>query len=268
MHPRCFSLLLIALLASGMSVGWNVGLADELPADTNEIKSLTPEQAGRLSRIPLELDGLTTLDAETAKALADRAPRHSSASGYDLHLSLGGLITLDAAAAEALAGSRWEALRLDGLSSLPMATARALAAFKGSLLSLGGLRALDADAARAVAAFKGRNLTLGGLRKLDADAARALAAFKGGLTLRVTAFESPDSVAVAKALAAHKGPLKLPNLEKISPKTLTALITKDDVEIPLLQTLELIPEPDGGETEDFVIPKAFEERQRRQRSAR
>jgi len=33
----------------------------------------------------------------------------------------------------------------------------------------------------------------------------------------------------------------------------------------LIETLELIPEPDGSPTEDFVIPEGFQERQQRQR---
>ena len=70
---------------------------------------------------------------------------------------------------------------------------------------------------------------------------------------------------VAAALATRKGPLRLRNLKKISPKTLTALIQKEDVEIPLIETLELIQEPDGSVTEDFVIPDGIGDRQKRQR---
>ena len=81
----------------------------------------------------------------------------------------------------------------------------------------------------------------------------------------VTALDSPDSVAIARALATRKGSLALPNLKKISPRTLSALIEKDDVEIPLIETLELIPEPDGSPNDDFVIPEQFEDRQRQQR---
>jgi hypothetical protein len=81
---------------------------------------------------------------------------------------------------------------------------------------------------------------------------------------RVTAFDFADSVKVAQALAARTGPLKLPNLKKISPKTLAALLEKEDVEIPLIETLELIPEPDGSPTEDFVIPEGLQQRQKQQ----
>ena len=57
----------------------------------------------------------------------------------------------------------------------------------------------------------------------------------------------------------------MPNLRKISPQTLAALIANEDVEIPLIETLELIQEPDGSVTEDFIIPKWLEERQEEQR---
>jgi hypothetical protein len=126
------------------------------------------------------------------------------------------------------------------------------------------LTKLDAETAAALAELKAWNGQLPNLTALDADTAAALAKFAGPqLALGgITAFESPDSVAVAKALATRQGPLSLPNLEKISPKTLTALIEKQDVDIPLIETLELIPEPDGSATEDFVIPEGFQERRK------
>ncbi len=100
---------------------------------------------------------------------------------------------------------------------------------------------------------------------LTPDSALAWAEILGGDLSAVTALDSLDSLAVAKALAARKGPLALPNLKKISPKTLTALIEKQDVEIPLIETLELIPEPDGSPNDDFAIPEWLEEKQRRKR---
>jgi len=81
----------------------------------------------------------------------------------------------------------------------------------------------------------------------------------------LTAFNAPDSVSVAQALATRKGSLLLPALKKISPKTLSALTEKQDVDIPLLESLELIPEPDGSTTEEFIIPEWLEERQRQRR---
>ena len=112
-----------------------------------------------------------------------------------------------------------------------------------------------------------RPLYFKGATTLDAEIAKELAAAEkwNGYLSGVTALDSPDSVAIAKALATRKGPLHLPNLKKISPKTLTALIKKEDVKIPLIETLELIQEPDGSVTEDFVIPDGIGDRQKRQR---
>jgi hypothetical protein len=99
---------------------------------------------------------------------------------------------------------------------------------------------------------------------LNPDNARALARVLNGKLSGIAALDSPDSVAVAEALATHKGRLSLPNLKKISPQTLSILIEKEDAIIPLIETLELMPEPDGSTTDDVVIPKGFRERQRRQ----
>ena len=136
--------------------------------------------------------------------------------------------------------------------------------------------ALDADTVKALAEFKVGRLelnvlkVLSGRTTLDVDMAKTLAAFDAwdGNLFSIVAIESPDSVEIAAALAKRKGPLSLPNLTKISPKTLAALIEKEDVEIPLIETLELIQEPDGSPTEDFVIPKGFQSRQKRRQQGR
>jgi hypothetical protein len=57
----------------------------------------------------------------------------------------------------------------------------------------------------------------------------------------------------------------LPGLKRISPRTLLALIEKDDVFVPLVETLTLIPEPDGSPTDDIVLPQKFLDRQEQQR---
>ncbi len=235
----------------------------------------------------LGLEGLTTLDADTAEALA--------ANGDALILT--GLTTLDADTAKALAAAGRD-LYLDGLTALDLDTAKALAAFKGRKLWLVGLTALDAGTAGALAESTCQMLGLQGLTRLNAKEAEKLAGFRGDILLlqtkvkkkveplrqklesfgpenpltperalssrvrvlaELTALESPDSVEIAKALAAREGPLLLPKLKRISPKTLTTLLRKADVKIPPLETLELIPEPDGGPTDDFVIPEGYEE---------
>jgi hypothetical protein len=123
-------------------------------------------------------------------------------------------------------------------------------------------------AAKALAQRKGE-LSLRSISfSLTADSALVWATLLRGRLAAVTALDSPDSVAIAKALATRKGPLSLPNLKKLPPKTLSALIEKEDIEIPLIETLELIPEPDGSPTEDFVIPEGFQQRQNQQRQKR
>jgi hypothetical protein len=206
----------------------------------------------------LSLNGLTTLDAAAAKALAAYTGKH---------LWLKGLTRLDADAARALVEYAGD-LRLDGLTTLDPAAGAALAEYMGRELHLDGLTTLDADTAALLATFKGYRLSCTGLTTLDADAAKTIAglnAWNGELP-HVTTLESPDAVAVAQALAARKGPLRLKQLNSISPKTLTALMQKEDVELPRIQTLQIIPEPDGSPTDDFVIPEEFQLRQNRART--
>jgi hypothetical protein len=270
-----FSLLSVALFVSAFSLGHSLSLADELPKDTNKIESLTPEQARKLVKeFPgvdvefefagagkrqiarcLPMNGLKLLDPDAARALADygKGP-----------LLLNGLTTLDTATARALADFKGSWLFLNGLTTLDPHAAKALASFKGHVLFLSGLPALDTDSAKMLAEFKGGRLMLNGMITLDADTATALASnvkWDGQLP-GLTTLDSPDSIAVARSLAARKGRLALPSLKRISPKTLSALIAKEDVEIPRVETLQLIPEPDGSATDDFVIPEWLEKRQK------
>lgn len=225
----------------------------------------------------LTLSGLTALDADTAAALAGseawdgRLPKLSAIdaasaralAAYKGTLWLDGLTVLDLAAANALAAFGGKQLKVEGLTTLEGGVAAALArspVWDGRLLRVARL---DAGAAEALVSWKGRNhfeLFLPGLQTLDGDTARVLAQSEvwDGFLPGLTAFEAPESVAVARALATRKGRLTLSNLKKISPKTLSALIEKEDVEIPPIETLDLIPEPDGSATDDFVIPEGFQ----------
>ena len=190
---------------------------DELSEDTNKIESLTPEQAQKvveqfereegveikqedgstvvLTRFGgLSLDGLKSLDSQTAKVI----------SGYSNGpLALNGLTSLAADAARALGNAKSTSLALNGLTNLDADTAKALAEFKGISLSLNGLTTLDAETAKALAEFKGERLCLSGLTSLSPEAATALAEFKGwALVLRgVTTLD----VETGKALAKFKG---------------------------------------------------------------
>ena len=248
--------------------------------------------------------GLTKLDADVARALAafpgQRLSLHAleslSADAARALAEFGGeglmlerLTTLDADVATALGTFRgqwlsitWElapdvaeiltALRGDGpwLHSLKRLSVRAAEKLMESPSwqgHLGAVTSFDVEAVRVLAKAQRKwNGRTDALTTLDAETAKAFVAAPqwDGQLPALTALESPDSIAIAQALATRKGPLKLPNLKKLSPKTLSALIEKEDVEIPLIETLELIPEPDGSGTEDFVIPEGSERRQRRQ----
>jgi hypothetical protein len=221
----------LLLVCASLLLGPLVVMADELPKDTNKITSLTVEQAQRL--------------AETFP----------------------GVVIEVTVAKEKLQWSN--CLPLNALKNLGADVARSLAGYSKGPLSLDGLTTLSDEAAKALAQHTGL-LELDGLTTLDADTAKALAQHEGwdGQLPNLTALDSPDSVAIAQALATRKGLLALPNLKKISPKTLTALIEKWDVEIPLIETLELIPEPDGSPNDDFTIPEWLEELQKRPRQKR
>lgn len=260
-----FSLLVFTLLLSGAWCGSNNVLAGVLPQDTQRIESLTPEQASAIVEefkgIGLNLDGLEALDSCTAKALAEFRGSW---------LSLAGLTTLDVAVARALSGCHCKALFLNGLTTLDIPTAKTLAEFKGDGLCLIGLAALDIATAEAIAESAEHIFVqvedqvrddFFARHSLTPKTARAWAALSGGHLSMITVLDSPDSVAIATALATRKGLLSLPRLRKISPKTLSALIAKDDVDIPRIETLELIREPDGSPNDDFVMPEGFRQRQ-------
>ena len=129
-------------------------LADELPADTNQIERLTPEQAKKLAA---EFPGVrVVIEGNIGTSYIERS------------------------------------LPLNGLKSLDAEVVKSLAEFKGSL-NLGGLTTLDAETAKALAEFKGGGLYLNGLTALDAGAAKALAgspAWNGDLS-SIVAIESP-----------------------------------------------------------------------------
>ncbi len=225
----------------------------------------------------LELPGLRSLDAQTAAALA---------AGPGV-LRLDGLTTLTPESAQGLVGQRGT-LMLSGLTALDAAAARTLAAGRPVELRFGRpLRTLSPEAADSLAAHRGQVLLPGladppaevadrlvqnekilfdlgcyaARKTLTPEVAAALAKRHEEMSLDgIESFESRDAVKIATALAAKQGPLALPNLKKLSPKTLLALAAKEDLEMPPVEDLELIDEPDGSPTEDFVIPERLERR--------
>jgi hypothetical protein len=226
---------------------------------------------------PLQLEKRLTAAEATKLAAADHdlclfglsglSPDVAAAFEPHRHVLRGpGVVTIDAGAATALANHAGplELPDLRSLVSVPLA--RKLAEREGSFAPL-FVAEITAEIVAALDDTQGWTGVLPALAVLTPEVAAALAASKkwNGQLPGLTAFEAADSVAVAKALATRKGPLALPNLKKISPKTLTALVEKQAIEIPRVETLELIAETDGSATEDFVIPKWLEERQQRLR---
>jgi hypothetical protein len=277
------ALLLITLLASSASLPRADALADDSPTFPNEnaITSLTPEAARKLlvqkgDNLSLSLGSLKTLDSATAEVIAEfkgkvillgglttlSADTARVLAAYDgMLLGLPRLTKLDAETATELAKSKCKLLGLQGLKTLSADTARQLAKYEGSV-QVSGLTELDAATAGELAKFKCDKLSFACLKAFDPATAEALANFAGVLELGgITALDSPDAIVIAEALAASRNAVDLPNLEKVSPKTLMALVRNDSVLIPPVGTLELIPEPDGSLTEDCVMPQRFEERQ-------
>lgn len=251
----------------------------------------------------LNLAGLTKLDAATAKALArykgfyvrlnglqevDAEVAAELAAFAGVQLDLSGLTTLPPDVAEALARSKCS-LALNGLQTLSDEAAQALSRFQGSQLSLNGLRNPSVATAEALVAFP--SVVTGFLqalceeRPLTLDRARVLrvctrqfaehqkrereqpppAELRPVTLAGLNALDTPDAVAIARLLAGAEVPLVLRNLSRVSPKTLSALLESDTIEIPLIEDLELIKEPDGSPTDDFVVPERLLQRQERQR---
>jgi hypothetical protein len=264
------------------------------------LRTLAPEVATALVRTPgpLVLDGVETVSDDVAEILAPRAGGLSLGGLREVqHPALmDRLLKRDGlrgvrmlpdevfAAIAAMQGDR----TLDGLTTLSDAQAELLGRHEGKL-SLNGVTALSDEAARSLLRHSGP-LQLTGLRDVSAETldlilrhehlgpswtaslrslspklARALVASQhwDGNLFGVTAFESRDSVEIAEILSRRQGPLRLPRLKRVSPRTLSALLDAHDVEVPLVQSLDLIPEPDGGPNDDFVVPKSVEERQNR-----
>lgn len=205
-----------------------------------------PEAAGLAAAGPLSLPGLHSLDVATARALAT----------HDALLQLDGLRDLPAPVAAALATHRGP-LHLTGLATLSAEAALVLAAFPDGLV-LDGITALDRGAATALLARR-HPLSVTGLQAVErfesAEVARLAAHWIDDPAFPfLTAIEGPEAAAIASALADSKGTLMLPSLTRITPRALASLMQKADVELPSVESLELVLDPAGG-ADDFVDPR-------------
>ena len=159
----------------------------------------------------LDLDTLARLSSESAKALAAR--ENGGPTSYALNLN--GLKSLDADVAMALAGFRG-GLWLGGLTSLSPDAARGLAAHKGGSIALDGLRTLSDEAGRVLASHRGDGLLLDGLQVLSPTVARALANYKGN-QLGLDGVRTLSDEAATALLMRHAGWLTLNGLTSLSP---------------------------------------------------
>jgi hypothetical protein len=218
-------------------------------------KRLTAAEARKLAAADhdLCLFGASELTADVVERLASHRHR----------LTIVGPCAIDDAAARGLAGHAGP-VSVQGIAVESPELARKLLAdpVRGGM---SGAAAMSAEVAVLVCKLPNWTGDFGSLERLSPDVAETLVAAKkwNGQLPGVTAFTAADSVAVAKALANRQGPLALPNLRKISPRTLSALIEKEDVDIPLIEALELIQEPDGSPTDDFVVPERFQSKEKR-----
>ena len=260
------------------------------------LTEIDPETAAALATYAgpnLSLAGLKTLSAKTAaelakakswngglrslRSLSDEAA--AALAGFEgKGLTITG-VPLSDRAVQALAGFRGASLYLI-VPRLSDESVRALAAFKGESLSLAGLEEPPAELAGLLPEFACKNLSLhpwefylGGKQPVTPADARLVAAYAGRLGKtcvlpKITGFETPDAVEVAEILAAAPGSLSIPNLKRVSPRTLTALIEKGNIELPPIEFIELIQEPDGSPTDDFMVPKGFQLRQKARQQGR
>jgi hypothetical protein len=170
--------------------------------------------------------------------------------------------SLDPRAAAALAGGP-EWLAFNGLREIDLETARALAAHDGTV-SLTGLESLPPAVAEPLLADRpppaaGRQpelaVNFGLLTGLTPRIAEALVqrGARNSEEFDLVGIERLDSTEAAQAIAKTQHRIALLGLRQVTPAALTALKTNPLIEIPDIDSLELLPDV-GGSADDFVVP--------------
>ena len=139
---------------------------------------LNPALATNLAngeRSVLGLNGLTTLDSQTARAL------EKCSTGSILYLN--GLTALEPEVAEALAFWKGHTLYLNGLTRLNLTTAKNLATWNGSILYLNNITLLTTEEAQVLSQWEGAHLSLENLRNLSFEVVQQLRSFKRTLVI-------------------------------------------------------------------------------------
>ena len=162
----------------------------------------------------IELNGLTTIDNKTAKALAQ---------DHIGEIRLNGLLNLDFDLASELVKNNGP-LSFNGLTKLTDGFCKAFIKFKHGI-QLNGLQNLSIEEAKILVKNKDSSyplqLSLNGLTELDAETASYLAKFPGDLFLEGISIIKDD---VAIELSKHKYMLVMSNLEKLSKKAKESLL--------------------------------------------
>lgn len=207
----------------------------KLGLDLDHLQEIAPEVATILSQTQglLSLDGLTTLDERTAKALA---------SNKELAISLNGLIDISPQVASALGklsylelnklqpsqqvlaelGNVSSTLKLDSLESLDAQAATSLSRIPFRL-SLNGIKNITAEAAQQLAPSKAL-IDMDKIEMLSDQAAEEFAKHLGGWSLE--GLQQLHHVALAKTLAQQATAINLPYADDISIECLAALVRK------------------------------------------
>ena len=216
----------------------------DIPENTNEIKSLTAEQAAELvAKVNgnLDLDGLTSIDKDVARELAK----------FQGILSLDGLTSIDKDIAQELAKFKGERLSFYGLNSIDKEALEILNSYRVDLpgtyeitkkeitkkidqpefltveqaakvvsrskgtyeLYIGEPFLIDKEAARELAKFTGGTMYLDGLTSIERGVASELVKFNGGKIdlIGITSINA----GVAEELSKFKGSLCLDGITTI-----------------------------------------------------
>ncbi len=213
-------------------------LCGEADLDLSGLKEFTPALAAAFSRHhgQLILDGVTTLDKETALALKEH---------FGGTLQLGGMTEIADDVAQILSEREtgegtykyWPKTLLpkiakfeDGPGHLALFTKMVqdldkydvqvtsvrekqamIMAEKGEPIDYPSLRSLSREASKALSTSK-QNISLSGIKSLSAEAAEALSEHEGELSLRSLEEVSDD---LALALSKHKGPIQVGGLKTL-----------------------------------------------------
>lgn len=218
----------------------------KLGLDLDHIQEIDPEVATILSQTKgvLSLDGVTTLDEVSAKALAsnkqlsvslnglvDLSPQVASALGKLSYLELNKLKPNHQVVAEL--GNVSSTLKLDSLESLDAQAAASLSRIPFRL-SLNGIKTITAEAAQQLAPSKAL-IEMNKIAMLSDQAAEELSKHLGGWSLE--GLQQLHHVALAKTLAQQTTAINLPYADDISLECLAALVTKNNYHQLGLRTL-------------------------------